>query len=163
MERLKLRVPLGLFVYGAAGMLEPFRVTRREVVPRVLDQIARNVRADYFRTDYFRKGQTDSLPVHHSTNAHQPSPSQDFERHEQTTTVQKALLALPEDKRELLILARYEEMPYETIAALLEVDVGTVKVRIHRAVGELRKLFLKMSGEKTKCDVKKSITILRSF
>src|SRR6516162_739888 len=41
-------------------------------------QIARNVRADHFRTDYFRKGQTDSLPVHHSTNAHQPSPSQDF-------------------------------------------------------------------------------------
>ena len=121
-------------------------------------QIARNVRADYFR-----KGQTDSLPVHHSTVAHQPSPSQDFERHEQTTTVQKALLALPEDKRELLILARYEEMPYETIAALLEVDVGTVKVRIHRAVGELRKLFLKMSGEKTKCDVKKSSTILRSI
>jgi RNA polymerase sigma-70 factor (ECF subfamily) len=99
----------------------------------------------------------------YSAIAQQPSPSQHFERHEQTTMLHQALLALPEEKRELLILARYEEMPYETIAALLELDVGTVKVRVHRAIRELRTLFLKVSGEKTECDVKKSSTILRSI
>jgi RNA polymerase sigma-70 factor (ECF subfamily) len=121
-------------------------------------QIARNVRADHFR-----KSPTESLLQDHSAIAPQPSPSQHFERHEQATMLHKALLALPEEKRELLILARYEEMPYETIAALLELDVGTVKVRVHRAIRELRTLFLKMSGEKTECDVKKSSTILRSI
>src|SRR5205823_3255506 len=90
-------------------------------------------------------------------------PPVDVERAQQLSTLQRALLALPEDKRELLILARYEEMKYETIAALLSIEVGTVKVRVHRAVRELRDLFLKMSGEEAKCDVKKPTKILRSI
>jgi len=70
---------------------------------------------------------------------------------------------LPEEKREILILARYEEMDYRTIADLLSIDVGAVKVRVYRAMRELRALFLKMSGEEAKCDVKKPKPILRNI
>ena len=80
----------------------------------------------------------------------------------QLSVLHRALLSLPEDKRELLILARFEEMKYETIAEVLSIEVGTVKVRVHRAMRELRALFLKMSGEEAKCNVKKPNTILRS-
>ena len=85
-----------------------------------------------------------------------------LERDEEFSVLQRALLALPEDKREILILARYEEMKYEAIAALLQIEVGAVKVRVHRALRELRAVYLRMSGEEPKCDVKKPKTILRS-
>ena len=85
-----------------------------------------------------------------------PARSSDqLEKQEQLSLLHQALLALPEDKREILILARYEEMKYETIAAALQIEVGAVKVRVHRALRELRALFLKMAGEEAKCDVKK--------
>src|SRR5215831_10986823 len=74
-------------------------------------QIARNVRADHFRK---RMAETE-LPV--DMRAHERSASVQVERDEELSVLQRALLALPEDKREILILARYEEMKYEAIAA----------------------------------------------
>jgi len=120
-------------------------------------QIARNVRADYLR-----KRQTQELLLAQTRADHPAVPPPLIERREQLSVLQQALLALPEDKRELLILARYEEIKYETIAAILSIEVGTVRVRVHRALRELRALFLKMSGEDTRCDVKKPKTILRN-
>jgi RNA polymerase sigma factor (sigma-70 family) len=119
-------------------------------------QIARHVRADHFRK---RMAETE-LPV--DTRAHERPVSVQLERDEEFSVLQRALLALPEDKREILILARYEEMKYEAIAALLQIEVGAVKVRVHRALRELRAVYLRMSGEEQKCDVKKPKTILRS-
>ena len=47
---------------------------------------------------------------------------------------------------ELLVLARYQELKYEQIAEFLGVDIGTVKVRVHRAVKELRDEGARVSG-----------------
>ena len=120
--------------------------------------IARNARIDYFKK--------------HRMEVHLPEdgfeipargqfPSQQFEKEEENAFLRKALARLPEDKRELLVLARYQELKYEQISELLGVDLGTVKVRVHRAVKELREIYLKVSGEKTSCNVKKSETNLR--
>jgi RNA polymerase sigma factor (sigma-70 family) len=113
-------------------------------------QIARNARADHFR-----KRQTELLVSQESRGDRAVHPPPQLEKQEQISMLHQALLALPEDKREILILARYEEMKYETIAAALQIEVGAVKVRVHRALRELRALFLKMAGEEAKCDVKK--------
>lgn len=120
-------------------------------------QIARNVRADHFR-----KRQTQELIAASALAEPRVAGSHDAERQEQITVLHRALLALPEDKRELLILARFEEMKTETIAAMLAIEVGTVRVRVHRALRELRTLFLKMSGEDNQCDVTKPTTISRN-
>jgi len=45
----------------------------------------------------------------------------------------------------LIVLARYRGMKLEAIADLLGIEVGTVKVRIHRAVKELRDIFLQLN------------------
>jgi DNA-directed RNA polymerase specialized sigma24 family protein len=50
-------------------------------------------------------------------------------------------------------------MKYEAIASLLSIEVGAVKVRVHRALRELRALFFELSGEEAACDVKKPTTI----
>ena len=47
------------------------------------------------------------------------------------------------------------------IAELLGCEVGTVKVRVHRAMRELREVFFKLSGEKASWNAKKSETSLR--
>ena len=68
----------------------------------------------------------------------------------------RALLLIREDRRELIVLGRYRGMKYEQIADLLDVDVGTVKVRMHRAIKELRETFLRLThGSGTQpCDAK---------
>jgi RNA polymerase sigma factor (sigma-70 family) len=120
-------------------------------------QIARNVRADFLG-----KLQSESVLSRAAAADLRIALPDPLEKQEHLSVLQRALLALPEEKRELLILARYEELKYEAIAKMLQIEVGTVKVRIHRALKELRALFLKMSGEEKKCDVKKSNEILRS-
>ena len=58
-----------------------------------------------------------------------------------------------------------EENPerYEQIAELLDVDVGTVKVRVHRAMKQLREIFNELSCEKNKCTTKTSETSCRTI
>jgi RNA polymerase sigma-70 factor (ECF subfamily) len=56
----------------------------------------------------------------------------------------QALARLPDDKRELLVLARYQALDYAAIGELLGCSAGAVKVRVHRAVGELRRFYLEV-------------------
>ncbi|MEQ8815913.1 MAG: RNA polymerase sigma factor [Thalassobaculum sp.] len=52
----------------------------------------------------------------------------------------RAFAKLSGDERSLLVMATVEEMPYETIAQLLDVEVGTVKSRVSRTRAKLRRL-----------------------
>lgn len=56
-------------------------------------------------------------------------------------TVREALLALPPDRREVLVLSRYQGLSYAEIAEVCETTVGAIKVRAHRALRELRQRF----------------------
>jgi RNA polymerase sigma-70 factor, ECF subfamily len=49
-----------------------------------------------------------------------------------TLDVTRALAAIPDDFRIALVLADIEDLPYDEIARVLEVPVGTVKSRVHR-------------------------------
>ena len=50
-----------------------------------------------------------------------------------------AIAALPQGERDTLLLYAWEGMPYEQIAAALDVPVGTVHSRLHRALADLRR------------------------
>jgi RNA polymerase sigma-70 factor (ECF subfamily) len=65
----------------------------------------------------------------------------------QDELVRRALLRLPPDRREVLVLSRYEYKSYDEIAKALECSVGAVKVRVHRAMKQLREIYLDLSGE----------------
>jgi RNA polymerase sigma-70 factor, ECF subfamily len=49
-----------------------------------------------------------------------------------------AIRSLPTTFREVLILREIEEMPYDTIAAAMQIPIGTVMSRLSRARGLLR-------------------------
>jgi RNA polymerase sigma-70 factor (ECF subfamily) len=52
--------------------------------------------------------------------------------------IQDALLALPPDLRAVVVLSDVEGYGYEEIATMLDIPVGTVKSRLHRARRALR-------------------------
>ena len=45
------------------------------------------------------------------------------------------------------MLARLQHLRHEEIARLLDISVGAVKVRVHRALKELRDIYFKLSRE----------------
>jgi RNA polymerase sigma factor (sigma-70 family) len=121
--------------------------------------IARNARVDYYKK---RRGEV-LLPEIGAENLESGSacPSRELEQEEQTTLLERALFKLDEDKREVLVLSRYQDMKYDQIAEMMDCEVGTIKTRVHRALKELRQVFLKLSGERPLCVVKKSATNLQ--
>jgi RNA polymerase sigma factor (sigma-70 family) len=124
-------------------------------------QIARNARFDYYKKHGSERATFEaSKDELHSGFA---LPGQKLEQEQQTSLLEFALLKLPSEKREILILSRYQELKYEEIAQLLGCELGTVKVRIYRAMKELRDIFFKLSSEKPSCNVKKSVSNLRSM
>ncbi len=57
---------------------------------------------------------------------------------EQLRLVQQAIAALPEEQRRVIELALIQGLPYDEIAAQLQVPEGTVKTRVARARARLR-------------------------
>jgi RNA polymerase sigma factor (sigma-70 family) len=107
-------------------------------------QIARNA-----RLDHVRKVKPEA-PLTAEPMA--PGPSSDSAQQKQKALLlQRALMQLPEDKREILILSRYQELKYEEIARLMSCEVGAVKVRVHRALQQLREMYQQLErGASTK-------------
>jgi len=78
----------------------------------------------------------------------EPMPEELFTRKQDVEFLQKALGKLPPDKREVLVLSRFHNLRYEEIARILGCEVGTVKVRVYRALRELRETFCELRGER---------------
>ncbi len=57
-------------------------------------------------------------------------------------SVLKALEALSEEQREVLLLCDVEELPYQEAAEALGVPIGTVRSRLNRARGRMQRLLL---------------------
>ena len=68
------------------------------------------------------------------------SPEDDVLAHETRSEVDKVLLKMRGEFREVLMLRYMERMEYEEIAAAMAIPVGTVKTWLNRAKGQFRKL-----------------------
>lgn len=62
-----------------------------------------------------------------------PGPADEIARSELTAAFRRALLDLPLPHREVIALCDLEELPYSTVASILDCPVGTVRSRLHRA------------------------------
>ena len=61
-------------------------------------------------------------------------------RSEDQARVRQAVLALPDDLRQVIVLCEFSGMKYEQIAEALSIPPGTVGSRRHRALTKLREL-----------------------
>ena len=60
-------------------------------------------------------------------------PADEIARSEITAAFRRAMLELPLPHREVIALCDLEELPYATVAGILDCPVGTVRSRLHRA------------------------------
>lgn len=77
-----------------------------------------------------------------------PMPEEAMARKQDAVFLEEALQQLPQEKREVLVLSRFHDLRYDEIARILQCEVGTVKVRVYRALKELRAHFCQLRGEK---------------
>lgn len=71
------------------------------------------------------------------------SVSRDIESREEKDSLKKALAALPEEYREILLLTRYQGMKYREAGQVLGISEGAVKVKVYRAIQQLKELYFK--------------------
>ncbi|MBI3132980.1 MAG: RNA polymerase sigma factor [Acidobacteria bacterium] len=105
-----------------------------------LYQIARNVLADHW------KRLPPEVPLALDSAAEPPDPDhflQRLEADQDHHNLLSALACLPRDKRELLLLSRNPDLSYEDIAGLLQSTPGAIKVRVHRALNDLKAVFFR--------------------
>jgi RNA polymerase sigma-70 factor (ECF subfamily) len=55
----------------------------------------------------------------------------------------KAIKKLNAVDREILVLSRFQQLKYHEIALVVNLSEGAVKTRVHRAINELRNIYLK--------------------
>ncbi len=78
----------------------------------------------------------------------EPGPDLKLHSSQEAALLQRSLAALPLEFREALVLSRFQELRYEEIARVLNCSVGAVKMRVHRALKELKEKFIELAGEK---------------
>jgi len=124
-----------LRIWQARGRYEPkakfttwmFSIVRRLVLNERRGRARRGV--------VFREPSTEEFPREAKVSE---NPSTTAAAGELARVIENALAELPEDQRTAVILRRYEEMPYEEIAAVLETTVSAVKSLLFRARQTLR-------------------------
>jgi RNA polymerase sigma-70 factor (ECF subfamily) len=106
--------------------------------------IVRNCHATAFR----QRRATVALPEEddardgHAMIATTPDPETVAIHGDQERLLDRAMSALPDVHREILILREVEELDYRAIATVLNVPIGTVMSRLARARGALKTRYL---------------------
>lgn len=75
-------------------------------------------------------------------------PSGEICQKEFARQMDRALNRLPKKQKNAFVLSQFEKLPYDQIAQIECVSIGTVRSRIHRAKKKLRKDIEKIDGDK---------------
>ena len=105
--------------------------------------IARNEKNSFFKNrKFFNDDAGTELPEQNRN-----TPEEDLVNKVDADHLRMALDGISIDNRELIILNRFTGLPYSRIAEILGCEIGALKVRMHRAIKELKDQFHKVSGE----------------
>lgn len=102
--------------------------------------IARNVRFDHHRKNKVANAK-DDLDHWQERLSHSENKATEMQQEEEHQMLSMAMDRLPEDKREVLWLSKYQEKKYLEIGELLGCSEGAVKVKVFRALQELRVIY----------------------
>lgn len=103
-----------------------------------LFRVGRNLAISRLRS----RRKTASLSGHDGSNLDlpgtEPGPDAPLEVAESIQQLQAALARLSEEHRSIVVLRELEGMDYDAIATALDIPVGTVRSRLHRARSQLK-------------------------
>jgi RNA polymerase sigma factor (sigma-70 family) len=108
--------------------------------------VARNVLSDHFSRSR-RSGAHVDIAGLEEKLAGDTRLMERVEKRLAVQALQKAMAALSPESREILVLSRFQELKGVEIASILDISTGAVKVRIHRAISQLKTLYLEQQTE----------------
>lgn len=103
-----------------------------------LFSIARNLHTDHYRQMKKQTIEENDAEWFLPENEHDTdmAPEEDYQK----ILLQRALEKLDPDKKQALILSRYQGFRYNEIAEIMKCSEGAVKVRVFRAIQELKEI-----------------------
>ncbi|HMJ70728.1 MAG TPA: RNA polymerase sigma factor [Cyclobacteriaceae bacterium] len=107
--------------------------------------IARNVSHDHFRKDKLKW--KESLESWQNKLGHEENREGEMQLTETNAMLSMAMDRLPQDKKEVLLLSKYQEKKYKEIGEIIGCSEGAVKVKVFRALQELKVIYQQL--EKT--------------
>ncbi len=109
-------------------------------------RIARNAFADQTKKHRLETPAEDGL--FDAIDSGRPTAFETLSKQQDLALLYKAMRELPDDKRELLVLSRFQGLTYEQIGQIVGAEAGTVKVRVFRAMKEMGRIFNGLQKEK---------------
>lgn len=101
--------------------------------------IARNVNHDHFRKTKWKH--KESLDNWQDKLGSDENRATEFQQDEEMQLLSMAMDRLPEDKREILLLSKFQDKKYKEIGDILGCSEGAVKVKVFRALQELKEVY----------------------
>lgn len=108
-------------------------------------RIARNAFADHGRKNYRESTTEETFEFLESGS---PNPFETTARKQETALLHKALKAMSPERRELLVLTRFQGLSHEQAGKILGCEANTVKVRVFRAMKEIGRIYENLQREK---------------
>ena len=105
--------------------------------------IAHNISADHFKKTK-RRGYTediDELEVRDDCDL-----DEKIIKDEEKNILNKALDQLSKEYKEVIVLSRFHDLKYKEIAEILNTTESNVKIRVFRAIKELKSILIKMEN-----------------
>jgi RNA polymerase sigma-70 factor, ECF subfamily len=81
------------------------------------------------------------------SSAKDANPCEQMEKHERDFQVQKCIISLDDEYRDILVLRDIQGLPYAEIKDILKISEGTVKSRLSRARNALKDCLVKAIGD----------------
>ena len=103
-------------------------------------QIARNVRVDFHKS----RGRVSDFVEVDQLELQIDSVERQLTHAEELVQLKKAMAYLSDSQREIIVMTRFQKMKYKEVASILNCSEGAVKVKVHRALSQLRQLFFKL-------------------
>lgn len=104
--------------------------------------IARNVNYDHHRKNKMKV--KEDLEKWQERLGHNENISVEMQQDEQHRMLSMAMDRLPPEKREVLLLSKYQEKKYHEIGEILGCTEGAVKVKVFRALQELKTIYMQL-------------------
>lgn len=107
--------------------------------------MARNVINDNGRT--IKRSVRQQELTEHAENVGGGFSAEDpIQKKQELATLRAAMEKLSPENREILVMSKFQELRYNEIAQIMEITEGAVKVRVHRAIGQLKNMYLEIAN-----------------
>ncbi|MCY6959870.1 RNA polymerase sigma factor [Clostridium brassicae] len=117
--------------------LRSFKSYKGNFQPWLL-RIALNVCKDYWKSAYVKHSAVDDSCLEQAYE--EENVINYLEKVEERQEIKNAMMQLPEEQREVIILRYYNDLKIKDIASIAKINESTVKSRLRLAIGKLKTL-----------------------